>query len=311
MASGSNIAVIGALIANLVIAVSKFIGSAITGSSAMLSEGIHSLVDTGNQWLLLLGMKKSRKLPDESHPFGHGKEFYFWTLVVAILLFSLGGGMSFYEGIMHIKHPEPIENPLVNYIILGIGVIFEGTTWLIAFRELKKGKYIKGRSFLRAVHSSKDPGVFVVIFEDTAAVSGLVLATLGVFLSTYYDNPVFDGAASLLIGVILATVAVLLANESRSLLIGESAYRKLIEEVMEIVKDDPMVEKNQRPLSMHLGPDEILLALDVQFKRGKPGEIESAVERLEKKIKDTHPEVKRIFIEARWLKNNDRGETRG
>lgn len=302
MASGSNLPVIGALIANFVIAVSKFIGSALTGSSAMLSEGIHSLVDTGNQWLLLLGMKKSRKSPDENHPFGHGKEFYFWTLVVAILLFSLGGGMSFYEGIMHLRHPEPIDDPMINYIILGIGILFEGTTWLIAYKELKKGKYIKGRNFLRAVHSSKDPAIFVVIFEDTAAVIGLVLATLGVFLSTQYNNPVYDGIASLFIGIILCTVAVLLANESRSLLIGESAYKGLVKEINRIVEDDPMVIKNKSPLSMHLGPEEILLALDVQFKRGKPGEIESAIERLEKKIKERHPEVKRIFIEARLFR---------
>jgi cation diffusion facilitator family transporter len=229
MAAKSNITIIGALVANLAIALSKFAGAAITGSSVMIAEGIHSVVDTGNQWLLFLGIKKSRKDPDKDHPFGYGKEFYFWTLIVAILLFSLGGGMSFYEGIVHIKNPEHMGKPLVNYLILGFGLIFESGSWFLAFLKLKKGKYIRGRSLFNAVHSSKDPSVFVIIFEDTAAILGLVIAFAGVFFSSWLDNPVYDGIASLIIGIILATVAFLLAGESRSLLIGESAYRGLID----------------------------------------------------------------------------------
>lgn len=302
MKEGSNKTVIGALLANLAIAVSKFAGAAITGSSAMLSEGIHSVVDTGNQWLLLLGIKKSRKKPDREHPFGYGKEFYFWTLIVAVLLFALGGGMSFYEGIMHIKHPETIDDPLVNYIILGLGIIFEGTAWALAFSKLKKGKYIKGKSLLHAIHASKDPSVFVVIFEDTAAISGLLVAAAGVFLSTHLNNPVYDGVASLIIGIILATVSFLLANESRSLLIGESANKAMVEAITKIIREDKMVQSINPPLTMHFGPEEVLLALDVEFKRGKPGETEAAIENLERTIKESFPEIRKIFIEARSLK---------
>ncbi|HLP72321.1 MAG TPA: cation diffusion facilitator family transporter [Bacteroidales bacterium] len=302
MSSGSNISIIGALIANLVIAVSKFAGAAVTGSSAMLAEGIHSVVDTGNQWLLFLGIKKSRKEADRDHPFGHGKEFYFWTLIVAILLFSLGGGMSFYEGVVHLKHPEAIAKPFVNYIILGVSVIFESTSWLIAYSKLRKGKFIKGRGLIQALHSSKDPSVFAILYEDSAALGGLFVATAGVFLSSWYDNPVYDGAASLVIGVILATVAFLLANESRSLLIGESAYKNLVDDVTRIMEQDEMVLSCNPPLTMHFGPDEILLALEVEFKKGQPGDIEKAIERLEERIRDTFPEIKKIFIEARSLK---------
>lgn len=302
MASGSSKSIIAALLANLGIAIAKFVGAAITGSSAMISEGIHSIVDTGNQILLLFGLKKSQKAPDESHPFGHGKDFYFWTLIVAILLFSIGGGMSVYEGIRHLEHPEPIEDPYINYIILGLGVILEGAAWVMAFKALRKGKYTRGRSFFKAIKKSKDPATFAVLFEDTAAVLGLIIAAVGVFLSTTFDNPAFDGYASILIGIILSVVAILLAYESRGLLIGESADKELVNDINKIVARDPMVVKNKCPLSMHFGPEEILVALDVQFKREEAGKLEAAIQRLEENIKKAHPEVKRIFIEAQLFK---------
>lgn len=304
MTAKSNITIIGALVANLAIAISKFAGAAITGSSVMIAEGIHSVVDTGNQWLLFLGIRKSRKEPDKEHPFGYGKEFYFWTLIVAILLFSLGGGMSFYEGIVHIKNPEPIGKPLVNYIILGFGLIFESASWFLGYMKLKEGKYVRGRSLFNAIHSSKDPSVFVIIFEDTAAIMGLVIALAGVFLSTYFNNPVYDGIASLIIGIILATVAFLLAGESRSLLIGESAYKSLIDEISKIINDDPNVISSNPPMTMHFGPEEILLALEVEFWKAEPGDIERDIEELERKIKDSYPEIKKIFIEARSLRES-------
>lgn len=304
MTAKSNITIIGALVANLAIAISKFAGAAITGSSVMIAEGIHSVVDTGNQWLLFLGIRKSRKEPDKEHPFGYGKEFYFWTLIVAILLFSLGGGMSFYEGIVHIKNPEPIGKPLVNYIILGFGLIFESASWFLGYMKLKEGKYVRGRSLFNAIHSSKDPSVFVIIFEDTAAIMGLVIALAGVFLSTYFNNPVYDGIASLIIGIILATVAFLLAGESRSLLIGESAYKSLIDEISKIINDDPNVISSNPPMTMHFGPEEILLALEVEFRKAEPGDIERDIEELERKIKDSYPEIKKIFIEARSLRES-------
>lgn len=304
MVKESNTTVIAALLANIAIAISKFVGAAITGSSAMLSEGIHSVVDTGNQWLLLLGIKKSRKDPDREHPFGHGKEFYFWTLIVAVMLFALGGGMSFYEGIAHLKHPEQIKDPMVNYIILGVGIVFESTAWILAYSKLKKGKYTKGKGILQAIHVSKDPSVFVIIFEDTAAISGLIVAIAGVFLTTHFNKPVYDGLASLIIGIILATVSFLLANESKSLLIGESANKMLTDEISSIIREDKMVLSSNPPLTMHFGPEEILLALDVEFKKGEPGEIETAIERLETRIKELFPEIKKVFIEARLLKKS-------
>lgn len=304
MVKESNTTVIAALLANIAIAISKFVGAAITGSSAMLSEGIHSVVDTGNQWLLLLGIKKSRKDPDREHPFGHGKEFYFWTLIVAVMLFALGGGMSFYEGIEHLKHPEQIKDPMVNYIILGVGIVFESTAWILAYSKLKKGKYTKGKGILQAIHVSKDPSVFVIIFEDTAAISGLIVAIAGVFLTTHFNKPVYDGLASLIIGIILATVSFLLANESKSLLIGESANKMLTDEISSIIREDKMVLSSNPPLTMHFGPEEILLALDVEFKKGEPGEIETAIERLETRIKELFPEIKKVFIEARLLKKS-------
>ena len=305
MASGSNSSIIAALLANLGIAIAKFIGAAITGSSAMISEGIHSLVDTGNQILLLFGLKKSKKPPDKYHPFGYGKEFYFWTLIVAILLFSIGGGMSIYEGIRHLKHPEPIEDPFINYIILALGVVFEGIAWMMAFKKLRSAKFARGRGFFQAIRKSKDPAAFAVLFEDTAALLGLIIAAAGVFLSSYLKNPAYDGAASVLIGIILSVVAVLLAYESRALLIGESADKQLVDEVDKIVSGDPMVEENKLPLSMHFGPEDILLALDVQFKKGGPGDVEATIERLENVIKKAHPEVTRIFIEARLFRKTE------
>lgn len=298
MPSGSK-AIIGALVANFAIAVSKFIAAGFTGSSAMLSEGIHSLVDTGNQLLLILGMKKGSKPADKTHPFGHGKEFYFWTLIVAILLFSLGGGMSFYEGIQHLKHPVPIKDPAWNYAVLSLAVVFEAIAWVLAYKQLRSSKFMQNKKLFRAVKESKDPAAFAVLFEDTAAVIGLLLAGLGTYLSVTLNDPIYDGIASLAIGSILGIVAVLLAIESRNLLIGESADPKLLNDINEILKSEPAVKHSNAPLSMHMGPNEILLALEVQFHNKLTAEeIELAVDRLEKNIRKKHSEVKRIFIEA-------------
>lgn len=303
MASGSPKAIIGALAANLAIAVTKFIAAAFTGSSAMLSEGIHSIVDTGNQLLLLLGMKKSKKPADQHHPFGYGKEFYFWTLIVAVLLFSLGGGMSFYEGIRHLRHPQESGDPFWNYVVLGVALVFEGTAWFVGYKELRAARFMKGKGFFSAVRASKDPASFVVIFEDSAAVIGLFIAALGTYLSTTLENPIYDGMASLVIGVILAVVAILLAWESRGLLIGESADPKLLMDISELIQKDPGVLRANAPLSMHMGPNEIVLALEVNFKQDLTAhDVEQSVDRIEKSIRDLYPEVKRIFIEAESIK---------
>ena len=297
----SNITVYGALSANIAIAILKFIAASFTGSSAMLSEGIHSTVDSANELLLLLGIHRSRKAPDKEHPFGHGQEIYFWTLIVSILIFGLGGGMSIYEGIKHIQHPEELSNLAWNYAVLGGAFLFEGTSFVIAVRGLNKNKGIKGR-FLQRVRISKDPTLFVVIFEDGAALGGLIIAAAGVFFGSHFNLPFADGFASILIGLLLATVAVLLIIESRSLLIGESMQPYIVDDIMKLVKNDKNIETLRRPLTMHMTPDDVLLALDVQFVRDlSSAEIPETVKRLESAIRQSHPEIKRIYIEARNL----------
>lgn len=300
-AHGRPMAVYAALGANLVIAVTKFIAAGITGSSAMLSEGVHSVVDTGNQALLLLGIRQSRQPADEAHPFGHGKELYFWALIVAIILFGVGGGISFYEGIVHLRQPEPLEDPTVNYIVLGLAAAFEAAAFTIALRALLSAQ--RGQPLWRAVRQSKDPAVFVVLFEDAAALAGLLVAFLGVFLGHRLANPALDGVASLVIGVILAGVAVLLAWESKGLLVGESADLETVRSIRRLVEADPAVAGAGPPLTMHLGPDQVLLTLEVEFRPSvPPGQVPAAIQRLEQAIRTQHPAVRRIFIEATGIR---------
>lgn len=293
----SKSAIYSALAANCVIAVSKFVAAGITGSSAMLSEGIHSVVDTGNQALLLLGIKKASKPADPTHPFGHGKELYFWSLIVAVLLFSVGGGMSIYEGILHIHEPEPLTDPLWSYIVLGIAFVFEGYAWSVAYKQLTKTKSKLG--FIKRLKESKDPAIFVVIFEDTAALLGVIVAFLGIFFGHLYSNPYWDGAASIVIGLILSSVAILLVRESKGLLLGEGVNISTFNSLKNILQEEKALVKFQDPLSMHFGPKEVLVAINVEFDpQLKAKEIESVVDRLENEIYTKHPEVKRIFIEA-------------
>ncbi len=297
----SNISVYGALVANVAIAVFKFIASSFTGSSAMLSEGIHSAVDSANQLLLLLGIYRSKKPPTPSHPFGHGKEIYFWSLIVSILIFGLGGGMSIYEGIKHIQHPEKITDLAWNYSVLAGAFLFEGVSFVIAVKTLYKNKAIKG-NFFKRTRISKDPTLFVVIFEDGAALGGLIIAALGIFLGSYFDLPIADGIASILIGLLLAFVAVILTIESRNLLIGESLQPYMVDEIIKLVKKDKNVDTLSRPLTMYFAPDDVLLALDVQFvKTINSLELSETILRLESEIRKTYPEIKRIYIEAKNL----------
>jgi cation diffusion facilitator family transporter len=267
----------------------------------MLSEGVHSVVDTGNQALLLLGIRQSRQPADEAHPFGHGKELYFWALIVAIILFGVGGGISFYEGIVHLRAPEPLQDPTVNYIVLGVAAAFETVAFTIALRALLAAR--AGQPLWRAVRQSKDPAVFVVLFEDAAALAGLLVAFLGVFLGHRLANPSLDGVASLVIGVILAGVAVLLAWESKGLLVGESADLDTVRRIRRLVEADPAVAAAGPPLTMHLGPDQVLLTLEVEFRANlPPGQVPAAIQRLEQAIRARHPAVQRIFIEATGLR---------
>ncbi len=299
--SGSTAAVYGAMGANFIIAITKFVAAFLTGSSAMLSEGIHSLVDTGNQLLILLGIRKSQQPADATHPFGYGKELYFWSLIVAMLLFGLGGGMSFYEGIRHLRHPSGLEDPTWNYVVIAIAVVVEGFAWVIAYRALRKTQ--GERSFWQTLRSSKDPAIYTVLAEDTAAILGLLVAFIGIFLGHRFDNPYFDGGASIVIGLILAAVAVFLAYESKGLLVGESADAEITRSVQTLAEAEPGVEQVGAPLTMHLGPEQVLLNLEVQFQHNLPAaEVMLAIDHIEQAVRKAHPEIKRIFIEAEALK---------
>ena len=300
MTGNSKIAIYGALGANIAIAIVKFVAASITGSSAMISEGIHSAVDSGNSMLLLLGMKRSTRPPDRGHPFGHGKEIYFWSLIVAILVFSLGGGMSIYEGISHIQHPEVLKDPFWNYIVLFSSMVFEGASLVYAVREFNKSRGKERLGFWQEVSMSKDPGLFAVIYEESAAITGLSIALLGVFLGHYYNNPLFDALASILIGCVLVIVAITMVKESKGLLVGESADKNIVKGIYDLVNAEPLVKTLYFPLTMHLAPNEILLALDVEFnKEMTVDQLFDTIDQLEIRIKKAFPNVKKIYIEAK------------
>jgi cation diffusion facilitator family transporter len=301
MSSGSaKKTIYAAMFANFAIAITKFVAASFTGSSAMLSEGIHSVVDTGNELLLLLGLRLSKKPADDSHPFGYGQELYFWTLIVALFIFAIGGGMSFYEGINHLHHPEPLTDPFWNYAVLGLAVVFEGYSWNVALQEFLATK--QQGNFWKAVRTSKDPTIFTIFFEDTAALVGLIVAFLGIFLGHLFNNVYLDGVASIAIGVILTGVSVLLAYESKGLLIGEGANTDTVAAIRSLTLNDPAVEKVIRVLTLHFGPQEILLNLEIQFVEQLSAEdLAIAVERLETAIRTQHSEIQNIFIEAKSI----------
>lgn len=283
----------------MAIAIAKFVGASISGSSAMLSEGIHSVVDSVNEILLLYGLKQSEKGPDELHPLGHGQELYFWSLVVAVLIFSLGGGFSIYEGVVSFQNPEPSASPLVSYVVLGTAAIFEATALTVSVREFNhQNPYRKGNLWA-AMKRSKDPSSFIVIFEDAAALLGLGVAFGGVYASQITRNEMYDGIASILIGIILTLVAIVLVLETKGLLIGESALPETRESIKTIIQADPAVTNLGPLITLHMGPKDIMLALNIEFVDSlSADDIELAVSRIEKSIRTNHEEVKRIFIEA-------------
>ncbi len=297
MASSSKKVILAALAGNSLIAVTKFAAAAVTGSSAMLSEGVHSLVDTGNQVLLLLGLKRAARPADERFPFGHGKEVYFWSFVVAILIFAVGAGVSVYEGVQHLIHPHAVENPAINYIVLALALVFEGVAWLFAFREFSRAKGKWG--YFEAVRRGKDPSLFVVLFEDSAAMLGILVAFAGVLLSQLTGNPAFDGIAAIVIGLILGGTAIWLAVETKALLIGESADPAVVAEIREIARTHEAVERVNETLTLHMGPEFILVNLSVDFRDELPAaELEEVIARLDAEIKAAQPQVQRVFIEA-------------
>jgi|SRR5680860_201939 len=297
MASGTKTVIFAALIGNGCIAVTKFIAAGITGSSAMLSEGIHSVVDTGNQILLLYGLHRAKQPPDEHYPFGHGKEVYFWGFVVAILIFAVGAGISMYEGIHHLLTPTHGGSFMANYIVLSIAIVFESVSLYFALREFKRAKGDKGN--LRTIRESKNPNVFVVLFEDLAAMAGLVVALIGIGLAHATGNAAFDGIASICIGLILGGTAVWLAYETKGLLIGESANLEVVRGIREIARKTPAIRQVNEVLTMHMGPEFVLVNLSADFAdQISAADVESSTAKLDKQIKAAYPDVKRVFIEA-------------
>lgn len=296
----SKTSIYAAMAANIAIGIAKFVGAAISGSSAMLSEGIHSVVDSSNEVLLLYGLRQSARRADEEHPLGHGQEIYFWSLVVAVLIFALGGGVSIYEGLNSFQHGEVSRSPLVSYIVLGVAAIFESTALLISIKEFNQNYPRKPEIGLwTAIRESKDPSAFIVIVEDFAALVGLILAFLGVFLSEVTHNPLYDGIASIIIGLVLTVVAIILVAETKGLLVGESASPEVRNSIKQIVQADEAVSAADPPITFHLGPQDIMLALNIEFKDELAAdEIEAATRRIESKIKAAHTDIKRIFIEA-------------
>ena len=298
--SKSKIAIYAAIAGNMAIAVTKFVAAAFTGSSAMLSEAIHSVVDTGNGWLMLLGVRKSRKPPDSDHPFGHGHELYFWTLIVGVLMFAVGGGMSVYEGIIHILHPALPENVVWSYAVLGMAVVFEGTTWLFGWKAFTSERGRKG--VFQTIHETKDPSSFTVLLEDSAALLGLVVAFVAIFLGNQLGLPHLDGVASVLIGLLLCGVAVLMVYESKGLLIGEGLDHESLRSIRALVEADPAVERVGHLHTMYLGAHEVLLTIELRFRSNITSvEVRQAARRLRETIQSQHPDVSRIFFGAEAL----------
>jgi cation diffusion facilitator family transporter len=271
----------------------------------MLSEAIHSVVDTGNQGLLLYGIKRSQKPADEKHPFGHGSEIYFWSFVVAILIFGVGAGVSFYEGVQKLLHPHPITSPHVNYMVLAAAMVFEALAWWVAYKEF--GRRRGNRGILEAVQRSKDPTVFTVLFEDTAAMLGLVVAMIGVAAVDFFDLQWADGAASIAIGVILAGTATFLAYETKGLLIGEAAGKRVLLGIRRILSSAPAVNRVNELRTMHLAPNDVLLAVSIDFHDHlKVSVVEDEISRIEREIKSRFPEIKRLFIEVQSQEDHHR-----
>jgi cation diffusion facilitator family transporter len=296
-AHSSKKVIYAALAGNGAIAVTKFGAAAVTGSSAMLSEAVHSVVDTGNQILLLYGIKRSGREPDDQHPFGYGMELYFWAFVVAILIFAGGAGISFYEGWHKIQSPEPLTDAYINYIVLGLAMLFEAGAWWIAYKAFRVTK--GGRSYFAAVRQSKDPAVFTVLFEDTAAMLGLLVAMIGIWLGEHLGLPALDGVASIGIGVILAATAAFLAYECKGLLIGEGVSPEVRRGVEAIIREQPGIERINEHRTMHLGPDDVLLNLSLDFASDlSADQLEAAIAAMEQQIKTRYPQVRRVFIEA-------------
>lgn len=301
---GSSKVIFAAIAANVGIAVSKFIVAGVTGSAAMMAEGIHSAVDTGNELLLLIGEHNSAKKPDARHPFGYGKVAYFWALIVALSVFTLGGGFSIYHGVHAILHPEPVGDPLWNYVVLGVSALFEGYSWNVSRKELNKVKK-PGANLWQAFRSSKDASVFTVFVEDSAALLGIAVALAGIGLGQLTGNQYFDPGASILIGLILVGAAFTLARETGALLVGETMGVEQTAKLHAIFDADPQIDAVGKLLSMQMGPDEVLLTASVKFRRGmRIDEVEAAIAGLEHRVNQEFPAIKQIYFESGALRSS-------
>jgi cation diffusion facilitator family transporter len=284
-----------AILGDLLIGITKLIAAAWTGSSSLLSEGVHSIVDTGNGFLLLYGLHRSAVRPDLEHPLGYGREIYFWSFVVAVLLFAFGAGVSLYQGAVHILNPEPVQHIAASYIVLGVSALFDGTTWWLALRNFR-GE-LRYSEIIDAIRKSKDPPSFMVLFEDSAALAGILVAFTGIFLSVRLDLPVLDGVGSILIGLILGVTAWLLAKETKSLLIGERADPAIVDSILQVAGQIDGVTHANGILTVHLAPQEILVAFSLEFADGlRTPEIEAKVVELERRVRLSHPEVVAVFV---------------
>ena len=304
--SSSRKVIYAALAGNLLVALTKFLAAGVTGSSAMISEGVHSLVDTGNEVLLLYGLRRAARPPDDAHPLGHGRELYFWSFIVALLIFAVGAGVSLYEGITHIFHAAPLTKPVVNYVVLALAILFESGSWWVAFREFRATKGAQG--YYEAVRESKDPPGFLVLFEDSAALVGLLIALVGTATADLLELPVLDGVASIAIGLVLAVVALFLAQESKALLIGEGASREIVASICRIAGSERGVEHANGLFTVHLGPRQVVAALSVDFADDLSArDVEDIVAKIERRIRDRHPEVISILIKPQSITNFRRG----
>ena len=299
-ASGSKLAIYGAITANLIIAVAKFIASFFTGSAAMLSEGIHSVVDSTNGLLLLYGIKRSKIPADLKHSFGYGKEVYFWSFVVALLIFALGGGIAIYEGVLHVLQPEPIANTKINYIVLGVAFFVEGASLIVALKEFSGSITLRG--LLKRIRRSKDAAGFAVIIEDLGAMVGLIIAFIGVFVGDFFNVVYADGIASIIIGLILTSMAVILATETKGLLLGESLRDDEVRKIERLLNKHQGINKHGLIKSIHFGPQSVLVAIDVEFSdKYSIDALEIEIERIEKEIKNLLPHVDKVYLEAKNL----------
>jgi cation diffusion facilitator family transporter len=307
MAGSSNKAIYAAIAANTAIAVCKFVAAFFTGSSAMFAEGIHSLVDTGNGFLLLVGIRKSKKPADDVHPFGYGKEIFFWSFVVALLIFALGGGIAINEGIKHIKHPGPLSNVAWNYVVLVLAMFFEGAALRLALKQFNESR--GGKPFFKALVDSKDTSTVAVVIEDSAALLGLIVAFSAILLQQITGWIYFDGVGSIMIGLLLTTVALFFAVECKKLLIGEGLLEEDIVKIYKVLNNEPRIISFRRPLSLYFGPSQVLINLDVNFVDGLTADdIEDTIDSVESKIKAELPIANRIYIEAETLVKRKRGQ---